>query len=530
MLFTSYSFVIFICCLFPVYYAIPKKYQYILLLGASYLFYAIASPKYLIYILATTITTFFAGRKINDLDLTQETELARLKDTLSKEEKKSLRAKHKAKKYKWLLLCLFFNFGVLAIVKYANFSIASINFLLQTAGIGRQLSFLSIALPMGISFYTFQAMGYIIDVYRGKHPPEQNILKLALFISFFPQLVQGPISRFDDLSKTLFQEHSFNLTSIKYGSQRIMWGFFKKLVIADRLLPAVNTLIRNPNEYQGIFVLIGMVFYAIQLYADFTGGIDITIGIGEVLGIKIKENFNGPFLATSITDYWRRWHISMGSWFRDYVFYPFSVSKPMIRFTKYSRRVLGSNFGKRVPVYISTLLVWFVTGLWHGASWNFILWGVMNGAVIIISQEFTPFYQWFHRKFPVKDTIAFRSFQIVRTFLLMSSLRLFDCYRNVPTTFRMFGTMFTNFNISQVTNGSLLNLGLTIHDYIILLVSISILIGSCIVKRKGSIRDWLGQKSPIVRYLAYYIFIIAIILLGAYGVGYDSSQFIYNQF
>lgn len=530
MLFTSYNFIIFICLLFLAYYLIPKKYQYILLLGASYLFYAIAEPKYIIYILTTTISTYLVSRKINNLELTQATELTRFKDALNKEEKKTLRANIKAKKWKWLLLCLCLNFGILAVVKYANFSIRNLNYLLQAAGSERQLSFLEIALPMGISFYTFQAMGYIIDVYRGKYSPEQNILKLALFISFFPQLVQGPISRYDDLSKTLFKEHSVNFANIKYGSQRILWGFFKKLVIADRLLPAVNILIRNPDEYQGIFVLIGMIFYAIQLYADFTGGIDITIGIGEVLGVKIKENFNAPFLATSIAEYWRRWHISMGSWFRDYVFYPLSVSKPMIKFTKYSRRIFGPEFGKRVPVYISTTVVWFVTGIWHGASWNFIVWGLMNGAVIIVSQEFTPFYQWFHRKVSVKDTVAFRSFQVVRTFLLMSSLRLLDCYRDVPTTFRMFGTMFTNLNIGQVRNGALLNLGLSISDYFILMGSLLILIGSCIVKRKGSIRDWLAQKPLIVECLVYYLIIIAIVLLGAYGVGYDSSQFIYNQF
>lgn len=520
MLFTSYNFVIFLTAVFIAYYLIPKKYQYILLLGASYLFYACASPKYLIYIFATTLSTYFISHKIHNIELVQR--------ATSKDEK-DMRAILKAKKYKWLLACLFFNFGVLAVVKYANFTIANVNHLLQIVGAKEKISFLSLALPMGISFYTFQAMSYIIDVYRAKHPPQQNIFKLALFVSFFPQLIQGPISRYKDLSETMFQEHSFNATNIKYGLQRIIWGYFKKLVIADRLLPAVNLLIRNPDQYQGIFVFIAMIFYAVQLYADFTGGIDITIGIGEVLGIRIKENFNSPFLATSIADYWRRWHISMGSWFRDYVFYPLSVSKPMLRFTKYSRRVLGPNFGKRVPVYVSTIVVWFVTGIWHGASWNFILWGIMNGAVIIVSQEFTPFYKWFHNKFPVKDSVAFRSFQVVRTFLLMSSLRMFDCYRDVPTTFRMFGSMFTNFNIGQVT-GSVLNLGLTLYDYIVLLGSIMVLIGSCIIKSRGSIRDWLTCKPLLLRYATFYLLIIAIILLGAYGVGYDSSQFIYNQF
>lgn len=529
MLFTSYNFIIFIALLFITYYLIPKKYQWILVLAASYLFYAIAGPKYLIYILATTVSTYFVSLKLNSLEKMQSNHLAKHKEELSKEEKSLFKADIKARKWKWLLFCLFLNFGILAAVKYANFAIVNINFLLETAGTQRNISFLSIALPMGISFYTFQTMGYIIDVYRAKYPPENNIFKLALFVSFFPQLVQGPISRFDDLAKTMFKEHSFDYRGVKFGIQRILWGFFKKVVIADRILVAVNTLVRNPDEYQGVFVFIGMLFYAVQLYADFTGGIDITIGIGQVLGIKVKENFNAPFLATSIADYWRRWHISLGSWFREYLFYPISVSKPMLKFTKYSRRTFGPAVGKRVPVYISTIVVWFTTGIWHGSSWNFIVWGLMNGAVIIVSQEFSPFYQWFHSRFPVKDTIAFRSFQVVRTVLLMSSIRMFDCYRDVPTTFRMFGTMFTTFNFSEAFNG-MLDLGLSVHDYYILAGGIAVLLWSSYVKQQGSIREQLAQRPLVVRYLAYYAIIIVILLLGAYGVGYDSSQFIYNQF
>lgn len=526
MLFTSYNFIGFILALFIIYYLIPRRFQWILLLGASYLFYAFAGPKFLLYILATTISTYFVSMKIDALDQVQ----AQREGQLPREEKLAFRAAIKAKKLRWLLVCLIFNFGILAVVKYANFTIYNINSLLQTVGSGKRLSFLTLALPMGISFYTFQTMGYIIDVYRGKHPAEKNPFKLALFVSFFPQLVQGPISRFEDLSKTLYGGHAFSFRNINFGFQRILWGYFKKLVIADRILVAVNTLIRNPEQYQGVFVLVGMLFYAYQLYADFTGGIDITIGIAEVMGIRVKENFNSPFLATNIADYWRRWHISMGTWFKDYLFYPLSVSKPLLKFSKFSRRKLGPGFGKRLPVYITTIVVWFTTGVWHGASWNFIMWGLTNGAVIIASQECEPLYKWFHKKFPVKHTLAFRSFQVVRTVLLMSCIRVFDCYRDVPTTFRMFGTMFTTFNFREVFNGALLNLGLTMADYYVLLAGLVVLFASCILKQRGSIRQQIAQKPLVVRYLAQYALIITIILFGAYGVGYDASQFIYNQF
>lgn len=530
MLFTSYSFIIFILLLFIIYYLIPKKYQWMLLLGASYLFYCFAGVKYILYILLTTISTYVVSYKISELQKNQSEYLKEHKGELSKEEKKAYKDSMKSKQWKWLLFCLLLNFGVLAVVKYTNFAIDNINYITQAFGGKGQLTFWKIALPMGISFYTFQTMGYIIDIYRGKYPPEKNIFKLALFVSFFPQLIQGPISRFDDLSRTLFQEHSYNSRNVSFGLQRILWGFFKKVVIADRILVAVNTIIRDPDKYQGIFVLVGMLFYAYELYADFTGGIDITIGIAEVLGIRVMENFDRPYFSKSITEYWRRWHISMGTWFKDYLFYPISVTKPMLNLSKFSRRRFGDAIGKRMPVYISTIIVWFTTGIWHGANWNFIVWGVMNGVVILISLEFEPFYNWFHNKFDVKNSFLFRLFQVLRTILLMSSLRLFDCYRDVPLTFKMFGTMFTNINIRELFNGTLMNLGLKIADYGVLLIALIILLTVSLIQRSGSVRCKLAEKPQGLRYLVYYLLIISILIFGAYGVGYDSSQFIYNQF
>lgn len=250
MLFASYSFLIFISILFIVYYLIPKKYQWVLLLCASYLFYFFAGPKYLIYIAVTTISTYIVSRKIGNLAQTQSRYLSEHKKELSRDEKKAYREMMKAKMQKWLLLCLFLNFGILAVVKYSNFAIANINYISRAFGGQGNLSFWNLALPMGISFYTFQTMGYIIDIYRGKYPPEKNIFKLALFVSFFPQLVQGPISRFDDLSQALFKEHSFDYKNLSFGLQRIMWGYFKKVVLADRILVAVNTLIKDPETYQ----------------------------------------------------------------------------------------------------------------------------------------------------------------------------------------------------------------------------------------------------------------------------------------
>ena len=529
MLFTSYGFILFLCVVIGLYYIIPKRFQWQLLLISSFVFYYFSGWSNLIYILVTIVSTYFIGMKLGNLNKQQNLYLKENKETLSREEKKAYKERIKAKRWRWLLFCLFFNLGILAVIKYTNFAIANINNIFTLFKMN-ELSFVNLIQPMGISFYTFKTMGYIIDVYRVKYEPERNIGKLALFVSFFPQLIQGPISRFDDLSLSLFKEHDFNAKSFSFGFQRVLWGYLKKLVIADRIVVAVLEITRNPETYDGIFVLVGMVFYAIQLYADFTGGIDITIGIAQMLGIEVKENFNRPYFSKSIVEYWRRWHITMGTWFRDYIFYPLSVCKPMLNISKSSRKRFGEQIGKKVPVYLSTMTVWFTTGLWHGASWNFVVWGLLNGFVILVSQEFEPLYAKFHQRFNVRDTFGFRLFQVIRTFLLMSSLRILDCYRDVGISFRMFGSMFTKFNINEMLTGSLLKLGLDISDYIVLLIGVIVLISISLIQRSGSVREKISGKPAIIRYTVYVLLLFSIVIFGAYGIGFDSNQFIYNQF
>jgi len=530
MLFTSYHFILFLVLVFVIYYLIPKKFQWMFLLFVSYVFYSFAGIKYFVYILATTLSTYIISGKLNKLQVIQSNFLKENKETISKEDRKAYKATIKLKRWKWLLLCLILNFGLLGVLKYTDFMISNLNSIFRMVNTKEQISFFRFALPMGISFYIFQTMGYIIDVYREKYPPEKNIFKLALFISFFPQLIQGPISRFDDLKETMFEEHAYSHRNVSFGIQRILWGFFKKLVIADRLLIAVNILKGNLEDYQGIYVVLLIFFYAIELYADFTGGIDITIGIAQVLGIRVKENFERPFFSKSITEYWRRWHITLGTWFKEYLFYPISICKPMLNLSKACRARFGDQIGKRFPVYIATIVVWFTTGFWHGASWNFIVWGLLNCLVIIISQECSPLYAKFHARFHVGHTFYYRLFQILRTFWLMSFLRTFDLYRNVGTTFRMFGTIVTKLNINVLFQGGLMKLGLTLSDYLILLFSGVVLLTVSLVQRSGSVRVKLAAKPMVVIYATYFALFLSVLLLGAYGIGYDASQFIYNQF
>lgn len=530
MLFTSYEFILFLLIVFVLYYALPKKCQWPLLLLASYVFYLFSGPSNLLYILFTTVTTYLIVGRIQKQRDIQSVYLAEHKKELSRDERKAYKEIQKKKQWRLLLLVLILNIGMLAVVKYTNFTIHNINGVLSLFHSGKRLSFLDIALPMGISFYVFQTMGYAIDVYRGKYRAEGNPFKLALFVSFFPQLIQGPISRFDDLSKSLYEPHAFDGRTVAFGLQRILWGFFKKLVIADRLVTAVNTIIGDTDTYRGIWVFVGMLFYALELYADFTGGIDITIGIAQTMGIKVTENFIRPYFSKNIKEYWNRWHITMGSWFTDYIFYPISVCQPMLKLSKFGRKHFGEWFGKRLTVWLSCFVVWFATGIWHGASWNFIVWGLMNCAVILVSQECEPLYRAFHKRVHVEGTFGWRLFSVVRTVILMSALRTFDCYRDVPLTFKMFGTMFTDFNWGQLFNGSLLGLGLTMADYAVVLVGFLLLLTVSLLQRSGSVRERIAAKPYALRFSLWLVLFLLVLLWGTYGIGYDASQFIYNQF
>lgn len=529
MLFTSYGFLGFLAALFAAYYLVPKRFQSSLLLAASYLFYFIAGPSYLLYILTTTVTTYFAARRIGDNLTRQSAHLKACKDILDREKKKAYKKRQERIRRGWTAGCLALNLGILAVVKYANFIISNISGVISALG-GERLPFLRFALPLGISFYTFQAMGYLIDVYRGTVPAERSLPRFALFISFFPQLIQGPISRYGDLSETLYQEHAFDGKQVGFGLQRILWGYFKKMVVADRVLAAVAAITGGPDTYRGAYILVGMLFYTLQLYADFTGGIDITIGIAEVLGITVQENFIRPYFSKSLKEYWRRWHISMCGWFRDYLFYPVSTSRWMSKFTKFVKARFGAAAGKRLPVYLSMFVVWLATGVWHGASWNFIVWGLANWAVLVVSEELEPLYARFHRRFPVDGKFWYRLFQVGRTFSLVCVLNLFDCYPSLSLTFGAFASLFTEGNWSVLWDGALMDLGLSALDYGILAAGVALMLAVSLSQRAGSVREKIARRPYPVRFALWYGLFLSVLLMGAYGVGYDASQFIYNQF
>lgn len=522
MQFTSMSFLAFAAVLLLIYYTVPKKLQWIILLAASYIFYLSAGLEYLFFIVFTTLTTYVSA-KIIDLRLEkQKSYLAEHKDELSREEKKEYKDKIKKRNQVILLVYLLLNFSVLAVCK--GLLIAPFKQMAQ----GTALSFLSLGLPLGISFYMFQSVGYVVDVHRGSVAAEKNFFKTALFVSFFPQLVQGPISKFSQLAPQLFSEHKFDGKKISYGLQRILWGFFKKLVVADRIASAVGAL--KAPEYEGTGFLILATFYAVQLYADFTGGIDVAIGLSQAFGIEMTENFVRPFFSKNIAEYWRRWHISLGEWMKDYIFYPLSVCQPMRKLSKATHKKMG-NLGKRIPVYIASVITWFATGIWHGFSPNFIVWGMLNCFFIVLSEELVPLYAKFHARFGLKEKKLYGIFEMFRMFTLMNLIRIVDLFPNVSLYFSKLLSLIKKPDISVLWDGRLLKLGLSALDYgiigfgILLMLSVSI-----IQEKKGSLRDLLANKSAVLRYSLIIALLIITILAGSYGIGYNATDFIYNQF
>jgi len=530
MSFTSFDFLYFVAIFLILYYVLPKKARYLVLLAASYAFYIITCKGYVVYILLTTVTTYFSAVKISALAAVQKDYLKENKESLSKEDKKNYKAKIKKQQKLFLVSALVFNFGILAVLKYADFLFQNINlFKLHVFGSTNFLPMLNLVLPLGISFYIFQSMGYVIDIYYGKYEAEKNFLKVALFVSFFPQIVQGPISRFNELAPSLFEGHDYEEKNITYGLYQIFWGLFKKLLIADRVAGFVSCAMENYQQAGGTYLLLAIFLYSMEIYGDFSGGIDITIGVARLFGVRVVNNFERPFFSKSVEEYWRRWHITLGTWFKDYIFYPLTVAKWMINLGKWCRKHFGDAFGKRVPIYLSMFIVWFTTGLWHGAQWRYIVWGLLNFVILTFSTEAEPLYQKINAALKWNGTFIQRLFRVVRTFWIMSFLRVFDvstCGMGQAVT--VIKKALTDWCPLQMVH--IETLGLEEQEFWCAITAIVIVFIVDLIQRKGSIRDRLYALPLAARWTVTALLVIAVVVFGSYGIGYDSRAFIYLQF
>ncbi|EDS06448.1 MBOAT family protein [[Clostridium] scindens ATCC 35704] len=502
------EFLIFVGIAVIGYYLIPKRFQWIWLLIFSYIYYASSGIKILFFLLYTTITTYGTGRL---LDRVNHKELPR--------------NEAKSRKRRILIGCLLLNFGMLAVLKYTNFAIENVNAIFH-AGI----SFQKLILPLGISFYTFQSMGYIIDVYWGKYEAEKNPFRFALFVSFFPQLLQGPIGRFDRLARQLYEQHSFDLLKAQYALQLMLWGFFKKLVLADRAAVVVNQVFQNYTQYSGVTNIVAVLMYSIQLYMDFSGGMDVVMGVAALFGVELDQNFKRPYFATSITDFWHRWHITLGTWMKDYIFYPVSLSKWMGKFGKWSKKAFGKKTGRVVPICVANIIVFLVVGIWHGAAWKYIAYGLYNGLIIAISSLLAPLYRKGFEKFHINPKSgAWHVVQILRTFLLVNISWYFDMAVSLSAAFAMMKSTVTGFSLATLTDGSLMMLGLDKLDYMILAMGCLVVFLISFLKERGiQIRESLGRKPLVIRWAVYGMLVFGIPMFGY--VMTTTGGFIYAQF
>lgn len=529
---TSYFAVIFLVAFLPiciiVYSIIPQKTKKYFLLFASMVFFWLVSGQLIVYLILTIMSVHYFGIW---LDRIQGKRNAAVK-AAPKEERKALKKVFLHQSRLVLLFAAVIHIGVLLVIKYSPFFTTNVNNLFALLNVPLQLDIPSYIMPIGISFFTLQAISYLFDVYRGLIKADDNIFRLALFMSFFPQIVEGPICRYGQTANQLWNVKQIEFENLKLGAQRILFGLMKKLVIADRLNPLIKEVFSNYSNYQGGIIAIAAVCYTIQLYMDFSGTMDAVMGIAQIFGVTMPENFQRPFFSKSISEFWQRWHITLGTWFKDYIFYPVTMSKPMKNLTSSARKKLGNHFGPLLAGSVALFCVWFCNGLWHGSAWNYIFFGMYHFALILAGNIISPAVTATNKKLHINaDCFAYRTMQMVRTTILVIIGELFFRAEGLKDGLAMFGKMVTDFSFSTLDSTLMDKLKIDVQDIIIVAVALVIIFVISVLNEKGiNIRLSLKKKNIVIRWGLLYALIMFIVIFGAYGKGYVPVDPIYANF
>ncbi len=497
MEFNSINFMIFFPVVLALYFVIPKALRQIWLLAASYYFYMSWNARYALLIAASTLITYVSGIAIE-----------RYRDS-----------GRTGRRLTVLFSCLGINLGILLFFKYGNFLIASLDRGLELLHIGSVDQRFYFLLPVGISFYTFQALGYTIDVYRGDVRAETNLIRYALFVSFFPQLVAGPIERSKNLlsqMQNIAEIKLWNARRVTSGTILMIWGFFVKMVIADRAAVLVNTVFDNYHMYGSTELVLAAVFFALQIYCDFGSYSLIAIGAAKIMGFELMENFNTPYFACSIRDFWSRWHISLSTWFRDYLYIP-----------------LGGNRRGRVRKSVNIMIVFLASGLWHGADWSYVVWGGIHGAYQVIGDYLASFREKCIRKLRVNTAcFSWKFLQTTVTFILVVFAWIFFRADSIGDALQYIRRIWVRPTPWVLFNGEIFTLGLDRPEMNILLVSICMLglVDLVRYRKKMTLDVFLMQQNLWFRGGIMIGLVVLIFVCGKYGVGFDPQQFIYFQF
>lgn len=490
MLFNTVDFVLFFALVLIIYWIILDKIRYIWLLLASYYFYMQWNQHYIILIIIVTTITYFGGIII---------------EKFSENTKKRIFV---------LTICLVICLGILAVFKYANFGVQIFNRILTATGNDSIICSLKLILPVGISFYTLQSLGYLIDIYRGDIYAEKNYFKFALFVSFFPQLVAGPIERSKNLLKQLNTPKRFSYENLRRGFLLVVWGMFLKVVIADRAAIFVDSVYGNYHTYGGLYIVFATVLFSIQIYCDFHGYSTIARGVALTMGYSLVENFNAPYFSQSVKEFWRRWHISLSSWFRDYLYIP-----------------LGGNRKGLMRKNLNLLVVFLVSGLWHGASFSYIFWGELHGAYQVISNLFEPIKNRIRSFLNWRDKTPEKILKTCITFILITFAWLFFRAGGFMTALDMLKCTVLTPNFNILFHDAIFDLGISRQHFRVLLISILILFMVDYRKYKGIdvVENFFTQHFWF-RCLMEIALLFTVLLFGCYGELYDAASFIYFQF
>ena len=498
MLFNSIDFLIFFPIVLFVYFLIPNRVKYIWLLIASYYFYMCWNAKYALLILFSTFITYLSGIAIE-----------KIKDQ-NWEDKKKLTNKKIV-----VALSFVLNLAILFYFKYFNFVLSLLTKAFGMIHVQLTIPVFDIILPVGISFYIFQALSYTMDVYRDEIYAEKNFFRYALFVSFFPQLVAGPIERSKNLLKQLAVPQKFNLELAKEGILLMLWGFFMKMVIADRIAIFVDTVYDDYLTFSGWYLIVATVLFAVQIYCDFAGYSTIAVGSAKILGIHLMENFEAPYFSTSVAEFWRKWHISLTSWFRDYLYIPLGGSKK-------------GAFRKQ----INKMIVFLVSGLWHGASISFVVWGGLNGVYQILGELTKPYRDKLVGILDLnRQSLGHKLLQMFITFVCIDFSWIFFRAEGFKQAVEIIKSMMTGVNPWILFDGSLYNCGIDQKNFSLLMLAIMILIGADLCKHKAIvIRKIILEQDLWFRCLFVAFSICTILLFGMWGPAFDQTNFIYFQF
>lgn len=512
-------------------YQLFKKKRNFILLIASYIFLYATSKELLLYAVASTFSIHHFGLWISDNKKRESDELAEAK----KEDKKLIKEKYKKSGKRILFAGILVQVIMLTMTKYLSFFVLNINSLLDALHINFIVEVPKFLAPLGISFYTLMAISYLVDVHRGKIEADRNIGRLNLYLIFFPSIMEGPISRYEEIAQKLWSGEKIHYKNLCFGLQRVIYGLIKKMVIADRLNIVIKNVFADYTKYDGGIFLAITVLYVVQLYMDFSGVMDIACGTGEIFNVNLPENFRQPFFSKNISEFWSRWHITLGTWFKDYIYYPISLSKFSKNLTKKLRKFLGNHFGPMIAGTIALFAVWSLNGLWHGAGYNYLMFGMYHFVFISLGNLVEPLMVKFYKLTKInREWFIVKVIRMIKTSIIVLFGELFFRAETVEKGWYMFTHIFSNFNFKSITNGTLLNTGLNnldIKDFIIVGITLILVFIVSILREKHiSVREVVSKIPLPIRWMLYYILVFYLLTFGAYGAGYVPVDPMYANF